>query len=331
MYILGLGGSLHDFSACLMRDDEILVAIEEERITRQKHAVNIKELESAIVNNQLWKFMQRVPNNTLKASVEYCLEYAGIDYEDIDLVVTTDSNTYLPVVNSFQHMVITNHHMSHIASAYYASGYEEAAVLVVDGRGSKVSYNNKTGYESVTLAHARGNKIEILDKVLEHSIGHFYSAITMAVGFGILEDGKTMGLASYGTDTYLGEMNKCYCIKDGRVEFLWSLDEVKSFITNKLKDVDEDNLFQARADMAYAAQKLIEDMVCYYADRLYKETGCDKLCIAGGVALNSVANGVVYKRLNFSEIFIPPAAGDNGLAFGCALYGTNYLCRGGKQ
>ena len=141
-----------------MRDDEILVAIEEERITRQKHAVNIKELESAIVNNQLWKFMQRVPNNTLKASVEYCLEYAGIDYEDIDLVVTTDSNTYLPVVNSFQHMVITNHHMSHIASAYYASGYEEAAVLVVDGRGSKVSYNNKTGYESVTLAHARGNK-----------------------------------------------------------------------------------------------------------------------------------------------------------------------------
>ena len=74
MYILGLGGSLHDFSACLMRDDEILVAIEEERITRQKHAVNIKELESAIVNNQLWKFMQRVPNNTLKASVEYCLE-----------------------------------------------------------------------------------------------------------------------------------------------------------------------------------------------------------------------------------------------------------------
>lgn len=330
MYILGLGGSLHDFSACLMRDDEILVAIEEERITRQKHAVNKKELESAIVNNQLWKFMQRVPNNTLKASVEYCLEYAGIDYEDIDLVVTTDSNTYLPVVNSFQHMVIMNHHMSHIASAYYASGYEEAAVLVVDGRGSKVSYNNKTGYESVTLAYAKGNKIEILDKVLDHSIGHFYSAVTLAVGFGILEDGKTMGLSSYGTDTYLEEMNKCYCIKDSRVEFLWSLDEVKSFITNKLKDVDEDNLFQARADMAYAAQKIIEDMVCYYADRLYKETGCDKLCIAGGVALNSVANGVVYKKLNFSDIFIPPAAGDNGLAFGCALYGANYLCRGGK-
>lgn len=331
MYIMGLGGSLHDFSACLMQDDEILVAIEEERITRQKHAVNKKELESAIVNNQLWKFMQRVPNNTLKASVEYCLEYAGIDYEDIDLVVTTDSNTYLPVVNSFQHMVITNHHMSHIASAYYASGYEEAAVLVVDGRGSKVSYNNKIGYESVTLAYAKGNKIEILYKVLDHSIGHFYSAVTLAVGFGILEDGKTMGLSSYGTDTYLEEMNKCYCIKDGRVEFLWSLDEVKSFITNKLKDVDEDNLFQARADMAYAAQKIIEDMVCYYADRLYKETGCDKLCIAGGVALNSVANGVVYKRLDFSDIFIPPAAGDNGLAFGCALYGANYLCRGGKQ
>lgn len=331
MYILGLGGSLHDFSACLMRDDEILVAIEEERITRQKHAVNKKELESAIVNNQLWKFMQRVPNNTLKASVEYCLEYAGIDYADIDLVVTTDSNTYLPVVNSFQHMVIMNHHMSHIASAYYASGYEEAAVLVVDGRGSKVSYNNKTGYESVTLAYAKGNKIEILDKVLEHSIGHFYSAVTLAAGFGILEDGKTMGLSSYGTDTYLEEMNKCYCIKDGRVEFLWRLDEVKNFITNKLKDVDEENLFQARADMAYAAQKIIEDAVCYYADRLYKETGCDKLCIAGGVALNSVANGVVYKRLNFSDIFIPPAAGDNGLAFGCALYGANYLCRGGKQ
>ncbi len=330
MYILGLGGSLHDFSACLMQDDEILVAIEEERITRQKHAVNKNELEKAIVNNQLWKFMQKVPANTLKASVEYCLEYAGIDYEDIDLVVTTDSNTYLPVVNSFQHMVITNHHMSHIASAYYTSGYEEAAVLVVDGRGSRISYNNKTGYESITLAYAKGNKIEILDKVLDHSIGHFYSAVTLAVGFGILEDGKTMGLSSYGTDTYLEDMKKCYCIKDGRVEFLWSLNEVKNFIINKLKDVEEDKLFQARADMAYAAQKIIEDMVCYYADRLYKETGCDKLCIAGGVALNSVANGVVYRKLNFSDIFIPPAAGDNGLAFGCALYGAKYLCRGGR-
>ena len=330
MYILGLGGSLHDFSACLMHDNEILVAIEEERITRQKHAVNKNELEKAIVNNQLWKFMQRVPSNTLRASVEYCLEYAGIDYSDIDLVVTTDSNTYLPVVNSFPHMIITNHHMSHIASAYYASGYEEAAVLVVDGRGSRVSYDNQMGYESVTLAYAKDNKIEILDKVLEHSIGHFYSAVTLAIGFGILEDGKTMGLSSYGKDTYLKEMKECYCIKNGRVEFLWSLNDVKSFIADRLKAVDETDLFQARADMAYAAQKIIEDMVCFYADRLYKETGCDKLCIAGGVALNSVANGVVYKRLNFSDIFIPPAAGDNGLAFGCALYGANYLVRGRK-
>lgn len=330
MYILGLGGSLHDFSACLIRDGEILVAIEEERITRQKHAVNKKDLERAIVNNQLWKFTQRVPNNTLKASVEYCLKYAEIDYVDIDLVITTDSNTYLPVVNSFQHMVIMNHHMSHIASAYYASGYKEAAVLVVDGRGSKVTYNNKTGYESVTLAYAKENKIYILDKVLDHSIGHFYSAVTLALGFGILEDGKTMGLSSYGTDTYLEEMNGCYSIKDGRVEFLWSLDEVKSFIGNKLKDINENEIFQAKADLAYAAQRIIEDMVCYYADRLYKEAGCDKLCIAGGVALNSVANGVVYKKLRFSDIFIPPAAGDNGLAFGCALYGANYLFRGGK-
>ena len=247
------------------------------------------------------------------------------------MVITTDSNTYLPVVNSFQHMVIMNHHMSHIASAYYTSGYKEAAVLVVDGRGSKVTYNNKTGYESVTLAYAKGNKIEILDKVLDHSIGHFYSAVTLALGFGILEDGKTMGLSSYGTNTYLEEMNECYSIKDGRVEFLWSLDEVKSFIENKLKDVNENEIFQAKADLAYAAQRIIEDMVCYYADRLYKETGCDKLCIAGGVALNSVANGVVYKKLKFSDIFIPPAAGDNGLAFGCALYGANYLFRGGKQ
>lgn len=330
MYILGLGGSLHDFSACLMRDDEILVAIEEERITRQKHAINKNELERAIVNNQLWKFTQSVPNNTLKASVEYCLEYAGIDYADIDLVVTTDSNIFLPVVNSFEHMVIMNHHMSHIASAYYASGYEEAAILVVDGRGSKVSYNDKMGYESVTLAFAKKNRIEILDKILDHSIGHFYSAVTLAIGFGILEDGKTMGLSSYGTDTYLKEMNKCYCVKEGRVEFLWKLNEVKSFISNKLKDVAEEDLFQARADMAYAAQKIIEDMLCYYANRLYKETGCNKLCIAGGVALNSVANGIVYKKLSFSDIFIPPAAGDNGLAFGCALYGANYLCRGKK-
>lgn len=325
MYILGLGGSLHDYSACLMKDKEILVAIEEERITRQKHAADKNKLQDALVKNQVWKYLRTIPKYTMKNAVDYCLEYAKITKDDLDLVITTDSNLHLPYVNSFDHLLIMNHHMSHIASSYYASDFEDAAILVCDGRGSQITYNGEQGYESVTLAYGSKGKIKILDKVLEHSIGHFYEAVTLALGFGILEDGKVMGLSSYGNDRFVEEMGQSYVIQDGKVIFVWSLDKIKDYVKEKLEQTDSDNEFQTKADLAYAAQKNLETMVCYYADRLYKMTGCNKLCIAGGVGLNSVANGVIYEKVPFKEMFIQPAAGDNGLSIGCAMYGAYYL------
>jgi len=327
MYILGLGGSLHDFSACLCKDNEIIVAIEEERITRQKHAVDKDALQEAIVKGQIWKYLKNVPENTLEKSVQYCLQHAGISLTDIDLVITTDSNLHIPYVKSFAHLLVMNHHLAHAASAYYPSEFDEAAILVVDGRGSQVLWDGELGYESTTFAYGSGNRINILSKGLEHSVGHFYEAVTLGLGFGILEDGKTMGLSSYGTDTYVSKMAKFYTLEDdGLIKFLYECTDIQKFVENEVnEEYTRDDLFQIKADLAFAAQRHLENMMCHYANHLYKITSSKNLCIAGGVGLNSVANGIIYNNTPFENIFIQPAAGDNGLAIGAALYGNSYL------
>lgn len=325
MYILGLGGSLHDFSACLMRNNEIIVAIEEERITRQKHAVDKKKLQIALEYGQVWKYLQDLPKDILKVSIEYCLDYAQITYKDLDMVITTDSNLHLHYVKSFNHLVIINHHMAHIASAYYPSSFDEAAVLIIDGRGSKVVHKGTEGYETVTLAYANKTKIQIVDKVLGDSLGHFYEAITLALGFGILEEGKVMGLSAYGSERFVDELRKAFVIDNEKIRFVWGINEIKRYVRGKIDDVNEKDVFQVKADLAYAAQKNLELMILFYAQRLYEMTQCKNLCIAGGVALNSVANGMLYQRTPFKNLFIQPAAGDNGLSIGCAMYGAFYL------
>lgn len=326
MYILGLGGSLHDFSACLVKGREIIVAIDEERITRQKHSINKPALESAILNNQLWKFINNIPKDTLEKSVKYCLDYAQLSIKDIDFVVTTDSNLHLQYTKSFEHLVVIGHHMAHAASAFYPSGYDESAILVVDGRGSQISVNGKLGYETVTFAYGNGNKIEVISQIVEHSVGHFYEAVTLGLGFGILEDGKTMGLSSYGTSKFVDELSKAYKLLDnGVVEFIWRNDEVRKYVKRKIDESDDKDKFQVKADLAYAAQKNLEIIMCHYVNYLYDITKIDKLCIAGGVGLNSVANGVIHDNTCFKELFIQPAAGDNGLSIGAALYGAVYL------
>lgn len=327
MYILGLGGSLHDFSACLCKDGEIIVAIEEERINRQKHAIDKLELQKGIINNQVWKYLNKIPKDMLSKSIKYCLDYAKIDVNNIDFVVTTDSNLHIPFIRSFTHLVVINHHMAHAASAFYPSGFDESAILIVDGRGSQVFCNGKLGYETTTFAYGKGKRIDVIAKQLDHSLGHFYEAVTIGLGFGILEDGKTMGLSSYGTERYVPDLTNFYQLTDdGMVIFLKNTEQIRNFVELEIiKATSEINAFQIKADLAYAAQKHLEIIMCHYANHLYKITGSKNLCIAGGVGLNSVANGVIYSKTPFENIFIQPAAGDNGLAIGTALYGSIYL------
>ena len=164
-----------------------------------------------------------------------------------------------------------------------------------------------------------------MDKVLGDSLGHFYEAITLALGFGILEEGKVMGLSAYGSERFVDELRKAFVIDNEKIRFVWGINEIKRYVRGKIDDVNEKDVFQVKADLAYAAQKNLELMILFYAQRLYEMTQCKNLCIAGGVALNSVANGMLYQRTPFKNLFIQPAAGDNGLSIGCAMYGAFYL------
>lgn len=327
MYVLGLGGSLHDFSACLMKDSELIVAIEEERITRVKHAVDKDLLQEALINNQIWKLTSRIDPNTLRNATDYCLKYAGISMNDIDYIVTTDSNTYLPFIKSLDNVVTIRHHIAHAASAYFTSGYDESAVLVVDGRGSAITIDNKLGYESVSFAVGRKNKLKVIDRIIDHSLGHFYSDFTLGIGFGILEEGKTMGLSSYGKDTYVDTFRDCFELKHaGKIEFKMQDKEIRARVRKIIEDSGND--FQVRADLAYAVQKLTEEVMLHFVKYIKELTGFSKLCIAGGVGLNSVANGVIFDSKIFDDIYIFPACGDNGLSIGSAMYGINCLGKG---
>lgn len=327
MNVMGLGGSLHDFSACIVNEQGIQVAIEDERITRVKHGIDKFSFEKAILTNQLWKFTKKISEQTITHSVEYCLKQQDLHMSEIDLVVTTDSILYLPFFRKLNAFYVINHHLAHAASAFYPSDFEEAAILIIDGQGSEVSYKKKIGYETVTLAYGKGDKIEILDKVLDESLGHFYEAVTLALGFGILEDGKVMGLSSYGKSGYETFLAQTYRYEKEQVCFNCTSKEIRHLVETKIvsEAATGKEEFQVKADLALAVQSCLEEMVLFYVQRLFKLTGCKNICLAGGVALNSVANGKVLRNGQFENLFVQPAAGDNGLAIGCGLYGERLL------
>lgn len=315
MRVLGLGGSNHDFSTCIVQDGEVLNMIEDERITRKKYGAGL--------GVSLAKGYSRT----------YCLQQLQLSIEDIDLIVGNDILSKVMYQRIGKPVTLINHHLAHAASAFYPSDFEESAILVVDAVGSKEIADGKPLYESVTYAYGTNRDICSLEKVnginldgtdyIENSLGIFYAIITDVIGFGEHEEGKTMGLAPYGTEKYYSELKKHVRLTgNGKVEMkaedIWNLLEYKVFITQIKNEKDQ---FQAKADFAYAAQQILEEAILYLAEHLYQLTKCKNLCIAGGVGLNSVANYKLYKKGLFKNIFIQPAAGDNGTSIGSALYG----------
>lgn len=315
MIVLGLGGSNHDFSSCIVKDGIILSMIEDERITRKKYGIGL--------GIELGKGYSR----------KYCLNEANVTLEEVDLIVANDIISKLMYSRMKKEVVLINHHLSHIASVFYPSEFQEAAVLVVDSVGSKKEGEIGYQYESITYAYGRGNTIEILDKqygcnlpstdYIENSLGVFYSIITEIIGFKEHEEGKTMGLAPYGTDTCYQMLKKhIRFIGDGKIEMTADdINELLGYRDYINSHLNEDKINRVRADFAYACQHILEEAMLYLVQHLYKLTQCDNLCITGGVGLNSVANYKIYKQGPFKNIFIQPAAGDNGTGIGSALYG----------
>lgn len=262
-------------------------------------------------------------------SAEACMEYFGIsNFDDIDLVVldhivTTDwkndefktpckKDTFLNQIDEKKIRVI-DHHLSHACSTYYASGFKDSAILIVDGRGSSA--------ETQSLYEAKDGVVRLIEKTQNIGIGLLYSAVTQAIGFGLLQEGKTMGLAPYGEHVkerifdFGGKFNgistdySSVCV-EGKYD-------LKGYDSSKFQTQDQ----KARA--AYEVQHECEQAMLYLAKYAKEKTGMSHLCISGGVGLNSVANYKILSAGIFEDVFINPACSDTGIPLGNALWGAH--------
>jgi carbamoyltransferase len=314
--ILGLGGSGHNFSACIVEDGNVVYAVEEERLNRVKYALFARD-ESKV----------KLARNY---AAKYCLKNAGYTMSDIDYVATNDIIDPRYIAKYQRNLQIYNHHLSHASSVYFTSPFSEAAIMVVDGNGSNFGDSQ---YETISFFHAEGNKLNKFyvhkgnridvdndDLTPNNSIGGFYRVITEAIGFHFLDDGKTMGLSSYGSERYIKDFYRYYTFsdKDGFLQSDQDILRLKNFIQEELSL--SKNSFKTKADFARAVQYHTEELLIQLAIIIHKKTSSENLCISGGVALNSVANTRLIKETPFKKLYVFPASSDAGCAIGSALY-----------
>ncbi|RUM94844.1 MAG: carbamoyltransferase [Thiothrix sp.] len=348
MIILGLNYAFHDSTACLVRDGELIAAIEEERLSRDKHTTDFPRL-----------------------CVDKCLEVAGMDYGDIDHIAVSIKPTHMwkeklfyglrnmrnirsfakrelslsrgrqqqlnyflsahwPQKHSRPAVHYIEHHLSHAAGSFYVSPYEEAALLGIDGSGE---------WATTWLGAGRGNSIECFgESLFPHSLGSFYEAVTEFCGFRPnYDEGKTMGLAPLGDPEHFYEVvSKIISVdEEGQVtidlSFFSYQHHGRQRCAPKFYKIfglprEPDAPFEQRhLDMAAAAQRVLEDRALELCEVLYEKTQADYLVVAGGVSLNSVMNGRIVRESKFKDVYVMPAAGDNGTAIGAAYYLYNGL------
>jgi len=338
-YILGISAYYHDSAACLLKNGKIIAAAQEERFTRKKHDQNF-------------------PSNAIK----YCLKEAGINASDLEIIAFYDKpflkferilETYLTFapkglrsflkaiplwikkklwikelikdeLNYDGKILFPEHHASHAASAFYASPFQEAAFLTMDGVGEWATTSYGVGNE---------NNMEMLaDIKFPHSLGLLYSAITYYTGFRVNSgEYKVMGLAPYGEPKYKELIYKhlINVKEDGSFKLDMSYFDYSvglKMTNSKFNSLfggpprkPESQLTQKEMDIAKSMQEVTEEIVCKMAKHVRKVTGKKYLCLAGGVALNCVSNGKLLRSNIFEDIYIQPAAGDAGGALGCAL------------
>jgi len=354
MLILGLNMFHADASAAMVQDGEVVFAIAEERLNRIKHYAGFPAL-----------------------AAKACLDFVGAKITDVDHVaVGQDSDANLAkkvqyalanpakilnfirlrqrkqAMRSVRSLLARaldvdasrlhfqehrlEHHIAHIASAYYCSPWEKAAGFSYDGSGDFVS---------TMMARCEGNQIEVLDRVfLPDSLGSFYTMICEFIGYKQYGDeGKVMGLAPYGKDTYceqlrevIGLKNACFqldlsyfkplgsnqgmqVLPEGTVRLSRHYSDRMVKVFGQPREPDAE-ITQREMDLAYAMQHCFEEVFVHLLDQLHKRVPLEDLAMAGGCALNSVANGKLFARTPFRRTWIQPAAGDEGLAIGAALH-----------
>ena len=347
MYILGISCFYHDSGAALLRDGQLLAAAEEERFNRRKHYNGFPSL-----------------------AIDYCLREAGITVDGIDHIVfyekplvkfsriletilTEWPRSYsvwlrsMPLwlstkinqrrmiqkeLDTDKEILFCPHHLSHAASAFLPSEFEESAIITADGVGEWTTTAWGTG---------RGTDIDLAKEIrFPHSVGLFFSAVTAYLGFRVNDaEWKVMGLAPYGTPRFADEFRKVVDIKDdgsfrlNMKYFAHTTSPDRPFsrhweeLFGQPQRPRETELTDFHSDIAASGQQIVEEIMVAMGRHVHESTGMDNLCVGGGVGLNCVANWRILKESGFERIFIQPAAGDSGGALGAALYIHNTVLK----
>ena len=370
MYILGISCFYHNSAATLLHDGDLVAAAQEERFTRKKNDYGFPQL-----------------------AVDFCMRQAGIVLEDLDYVVFYEKpmpkferilmsilSTYPRSWKVFREAMVAwlneklwvksimmdklgipaekvlfvEHHLSHAASAFFASPFSEAAVLTIDGVGEWTT--TALGRATASWEDGALNRIDLTSELrFPHSLGLLYSAFTAWLGFEVNEgEYKVMGMAPYGHPLYLDRLKQMLTIHDDgsfhlnmdyfsyhyspertfndRFVDLWGkprIHDAEFFCETTGHDLTGREAIAKRnqyyADVAASIQRLTEEMLLKMVNHLHEQTGLDHLVMAGGVGLNSVANGRIMRESPFEQVYIQPAAGDAGGALGAALYAYHVL------
>jgi carbamoyltransferase len=340
MNILGISAFYHDSAACLVRDGDIFAAAQEERFTRKKHdynwpknAINYCLKAGGLEGKDLdYVVFYDKPFIKFERLLESYLTYTPKGFESflkampIWLKQKLWMKKFIAEELDFEGKVLfPEHHESHAASAFYPSPFEEAAFITADGVGE---------WTTTSYGIGRGNEVDILGELkFPHSLGLLYSAFTYFTGFKVNSgEYKLMGLAPYGEPKYvqviydhLIDLKEDGSFKLNQEYFNYSVGlTMTNRKFNRLLDgkprPPESRVTQKDMDLARSIQVVTEEVMRRMARFVHKETGMKNLCLAGGVALNCVANGLLLKEGPFERIWIQPAAGDAGGALGAALY-----------
>jgi carbamoyltransferase len=321
--VLGVNAVFHDPAAALVVDGEIVAAAEEERFSRRKHG-------KAPVAFSTWELPEH--------AARWCLEHAGIRADDLDAVAYSYDPALAPAASDvtdalweglrtlyvrraprFLKAALTGldparvrfvpHHAAHAASAYLAAGWRDCATLVLDGRGESTSH---------LAGHVVDGELEVLAaQQLPHSLGLVYEELTAHLGFRRASDEyKVMAMASYGKPAFRDGIAECMqvCDDGGFVALSPDWREFAPAIG------PGDAWRPEHADLAASVQRRLEEVVLELAGWLHERTGSPRLAMAGGVALNCVANARLWAEGPFPEVWVQPAAGDAGTALGAALW-----------
>jgi len=346
--ILGISSYYHDSAAALLIDGEIIAAAQEERFTRKKHddrfpvnavkyclseaRISIGDIDSIVYYEKpLLKFERLIETYiscTPRGFKSYIKSMPIWLKEKLflkKLLKTELAAIGNCSVNELPKLLFTEHHMSHAASAFYPSPFKKAAVLCVDGVGE---------WATTSVWMGEDNDLTPLWQIdFPHSLGLLYSAFTYYTGFKVNSgEYKLMGLAPYGNHTYVDLIldNLIDLKDDGTFRLNMKYFNYTTGLTmtsnafHKLFGVPprkpESTLTQREMDIARSIQQVTEEIMLRLSRTIKKETGADNLCLAGGVALNCVANGRILREGIFKDIWIQPASGDSGGAVGAALY-----------